>query len=105
LQNILANRLKLKEPRFKIRDFGGMLGGSVISNSFRNRNDLERQSMVRGALEAELGLEGARAVGTILAFTPDEWDMGSEFDLMPDGAATGRSGKSRKTRRTSPVRT
>jgi acid stress-induced BolA-like protein IbaG/YrbA len=105
LQKILTSRLKLKRPAFRILDLAGMLCGHVISDTFKNKSDLERQRMLRGALEAELGFEGAETIGTLLAYTPDEWEWGSELDPIFDAVANRRPARSGKSRRARALRT
>ncbi len=91
LQDVLTRRLRLRAPRFSLRNYAGMLCGSIISESFRRKDSLQRVRMIRNALEAELGVEGERAVGTLLAYTPEEWDVDLEFDQMQ--AAIRRNGR------------
>lgn len=90
LQEILTRRLKLKAPRFKLEWSGAWWNGSVISDTFRGKGDLQRVRMIHRALEAELGKAGDRAVGMLLAYTPDEWDIDLEFDLMRAGTFWSR---------------
>src|SRR5947207_1773780 len=52
-----------------------MLSGSIISETFRGKNDLQRQWMLRAAVEAELGDAANELVGILLAYTPEEWDI------------------------------
>ena len=75
LQTLLRNRLKLRSPRFRMRKDGEMVSGSIISETFRGKDDLQRQRMLRRAVEAELGEDANRLVGTLLAYTPEEWDI------------------------------
>ena len=82
LQEILTRRLKLKDAKFILERFGTRLNGSVISPTFKGKGDLERQRMIRKALDAEFGDESTRTVGMVLAYTPEEWD----FDSVPNGA-------------------
>lgn len=107
LQDALTKRLGLKGPQFVLRSYGGMLCGSVISESFSRKGDLQRVRMIRGALAAELGPEGERAVGTLLAYTPEEWDIDLGPDLMSvakegngrNGASASRSTRARRSGR------
>src|SRR3954451_13254692 len=89
LQDILRQRLKLKEPRFALEKFGTRLVGSVISKTFRGKGDLRRQQMIWDALEAELGAEANRRVGTLLAYTPQEWDIDLDFSSNGRRAKAG----------------
>src|SRR5437763_12635370 len=82
LQAILSAKLRLKEPKFVLKKLGTHVYGSIISDSFKGKPDLERQGMIRDALEDELGIETARKVGTLLAYTWDEWEVPLEADLM-----------------------
>jgi len=75
LEAILRNRLKLRSPRFSLRKWDKMISGSVISPTFRGKGDHQRQRMLRDAVEAELGDEANELVGTLLAYTPEEWDI------------------------------
>src|SRR5580704_3914918 len=81
LINLLTDSLKLREPRFVLERDGSMISGSVISKSFQNKDDLERQQTIRNAVDAALGVEARRQVGTILAYTPEEWDV--DFEALP----------------------
>lgn len=85
LQEILTRRLRLKAPGFRLEWSGAWWIGSIISETFRGKGDLQRVRMIRRALEAELGTAADRAVGMLLAYTPDEWDIDLEFDLMRAG--------------------
>jgi acid stress-induced BolA-like protein IbaG/YrbA len=75
LKAILTVALKLREPRFVLEKSGAMVSGSVISESFRDKGDLERLNLIHGALSAALDSGSRRQVGMLLAYTPDEWDM------------------------------
>jgi hypothetical protein len=79
LQEILTRRLRLVNPRFRLERFGHKLGGSVISRTFKGKGDSDRMDMIWDALEDEFGLDAVRKVGTLLAYTDDEWDI----DLEP----------------------
>ena len=83
LQSVLTRRLKLEAPRFALEPAGTKVSGSIISASFRGMADSERQRRIWDALHAEYGPESVHRAGTFLAFTPDEWDLGDEFDT-PD---------------------
>jgi acid stress-induced BolA-like protein IbaG/YrbA len=75
---LLTDSLKLREPRFVLERQGSMISGSVVSKSFQNKNDLERQQAIRNAVDGTLGVDARRQVGTILAYTPEEWDIDLE---------------------------
>jgi acid stress-induced BolA-like protein IbaG/YrbA len=75
---LLTDSLKLREPRFILERHGSMISGSVISKSFQKKDDLERQQSIRKAVDSALGSDARRLVGTILAYTPDEWDIDLE---------------------------
>ena len=75
IENVLTRRLKLASPEFRLRKIGPMYSGSVISDTFKRKGDFLRQKMIWDALEAELGEESARRIGTLLAYTWDEWDV------------------------------
>ena|SRR5688572_16452417 len=77
LARILTARLSLKDPAFHLEKAGGRLVGDVVSPSFRGRRDHERQQMIWDALDAELGSESVTRVGMLLAYTPEEWELGA----------------------------
>ncbi len=107
LEDILTATLQLHNPRFRLERIGTRLVGSIISQTFHRKQGLERQRMIRKALESELGEQAHRAVGMLLAYTPDEWDIDLEFDLMQaekprsgrNGASTRRSARARRSGR------
>jgi acid stress-induced BolA-like protein IbaG/YrbA len=78
LQDILTKRLNLDNPQFSLQKIGPKFSGSVISNSFKGKRDLKRQQMIWDALDAELGADSVHVVGTIFAYTPDEWNIALE---------------------------
>jgi acid stress-induced BolA-like protein IbaG/YrbA len=47
----------------------------VVSEAFRNKDASQRQKMVWDALEAELVGEAPLEVGTLLLYSPEEWDI------------------------------
>ncbi len=55
--------------------------GSIISPSFRGMRDSERQQRVWDVLHAEYGPQSFHRVGTLLVFTPDEWDLSDDSDI------------------------
>jgi acid stress-induced BolA-like protein IbaG/YrbA len=75
IENLLADRLKLKSPRFKLQKVGSKVSGHLVSDTFRDKTDSERQRMIWDALDAGLGAESVHQVGTLLAYTNDEWDV------------------------------
>jgi len=75
LQQMLSRNLELKGAEFKLEKIGSKLAGSIISETFRGISDRRRQKMIWDALDAELGEASIRKVGTLLAFTPEEWNM------------------------------
>jgi acid stress-induced BolA-like protein IbaG/YrbA len=78
LAEILRRRLALKDPEWHFERFAGRIIGDIVSASFRGKRDHERQQLIWDALDAELGVESASLVGMLLAYTPDEWDVGSD---------------------------
>ena len=81
LEDALTNRLRLIEPQFVLEKMGRKWSGSIISTTFKGKRDLERQQMLWDALEATFGAESVLIVGTLLASTPEEW----EVNLVPTG--------------------
>jgi acid stress-induced BolA-like protein IbaG/YrbA len=75
LQELLGKSLKLAHPVFHLDRIGGRFSGSIVSPSFAGKSDLERQQMIWDALGKEVGPESVQVVGTLLAYTPDEWDI------------------------------
>jgi acid stress-induced BolA-like protein IbaG/YrbA len=47
----------------------------VISDTFRGKADSARQQMIWDALESAFGPQAPQHVGTLLAYTNDEWDI------------------------------
>src|SRR4051794_30835977 len=78
VREALEKGLRLREPEFRLETYMGRVNGSVISQTFKGKGDHRRVVMVRDALEKVLGVEGERKVGMILAYTPDEWYIGSD---------------------------
>ena len=94
LEKTLTKRLALKEPRFKLEKLaGGRLSGSVISDYFSGMKYLERQRKLWAALDAEYGPESVQLVGTLLAYTDEEWDMDLQGDPAPCPAKKTSNGK------------
>ncbi len=75
LQQILTRRLGLNQPQFKLETIGNKVAGSIISDTFKGKSDRQRQHLIWGALDAELGAESVHQVGTLLAYTPEEWNV------------------------------
>lgn len=78
IETILTDRLKLEQPDFKLESAGSKVSGSVISPTFRGMPDSERQRLLWDALDAEYGPESVHRVGSLLAFTPDEWNIDND---------------------------
>lgn len=75
LQQLLTRRLRLREPSFKLEKIGSKLAGSVISETFKGKSARQRVRMIWDALDAELGPEAVHEVGTLLTYTPEEWNI------------------------------
>ncbi len=88
LEETLTARLSLEDPQFLLGKSGDRWVGNIVSQTFKGKDDYKRQVLIREALEAELGKESAKRVGMLLAYTPDEWNLGEE-----DAPATGRRKK------------
>src|SRR5687767_3867081 len=78
LAEILKRRLSLQNPECHFERVDGRIIGDIVSASFRGKRDHERQQLIWDALDAELGAESASLVGMLLAYTPDDWDVGSD---------------------------
>ena len=79
IQEVLTRRLHLQNPRYELENIGpDKESGSIISESFRGMRDSERQKMIWNALHEEYGAESVHWVGTLLAFTPEEWDLDAD---------------------------
>ena len=76
LEQILRKALKLHTAAFLLEKSGQRIFGSIISEKFKGKRDLARQEMIWDALEKALGAEAVLRVGMLLAYTPDEWEMG-----------------------------
>ncbi len=57
---------------------GVKLSGSIVSSTFKGKKDHERQHIIWDALEDEFGAESLHLVGTLLAYTPEEWGVNLE---------------------------
>lgn len=77
LEKTLTQALSLKSPVFHLTSTGGRWSGSVISEMFRGIKDHSRQSMIWDALDEAYGPESVKVVGMLLAYTPEEWNIGS----------------------------
>jgi acid stress-induced BolA-like protein IbaG/YrbA len=75
LQKLLIRQLGLVDPIFRLEKIGTKLAGSIISATFKGKSDRRRLHMIWDALDAELGSEAVLQVGTLLAYTPQEWDI------------------------------
>jgi len=75
LQQILTERLGLAHPTFRLEKIGAKLAGSVISETFKGKSERKRLHMLWDALDAELGAGAVQQVGTLLLYTPDEWNV------------------------------
>lgn len=89
LEGVLAKRLSLRDPVFHLERVGGRWVGDVISPSFKGKRDHQRQKMIWDALEADLGAESVLKVGMILAYTPDEWNLGVDGEPAGKGKKAG----------------
>ena len=74
-QQMLTQQLASDHPIFKLKKIGAKVAGSIISSTFRGKSDRVRQKMIWSALDAEMGTSSVNEVGTLLAYTPDEWDV------------------------------
>ena len=89
VREALISELRLKEPRFRLEKWGNLINGSVISPTFKRKDDMKRQVMIRDALDKVFGPLADKRVGMILAYTPDEWNpfrdriFGDEASLPP----------------------
>ena len=74
VKQLLTRRLGLDHPTFRLELIGAKVAGSVVSATFQGKSSPERQRLIWDALDAELGPESVHQVGTILSYTPQEWD-------------------------------
>ncbi|MGA2441737.1 MAG: hypothetical protein ABSH08_12330, partial [Tepidisphaeraceae bacterium] len=72
-------KLALKSPEFHLEKEGDRIFGDIISPSFKRKTDHKRQELIWDALESELGAESLQLVGMLLAFTPEEWNLGDDI--------------------------
>jgi hypothetical protein len=61
VQHILTTALRLPEPCFRLRRWGDLVSGSVISATFRGKGNFQRQEMIRKAFDKALGDDPFRA--------------------------------------------
>ena len=78
LKAILKNGIGLADPEFHLQKAGKRWTGNVISVTFKGKRNHERQKSIWNALEAELGAEVRVSVRLLLAYTPDEWNLGTK---------------------------
>lgn len=84
LQEILKERLSIEDLEFYPEKLpGGKLSGNIVSDSFHGANNIERQRRIWDALEAEFGDRSHDVVGTLLAYTKEEWHVPLQGDLPP----------------------
>jgi acid stress-induced BolA-like protein IbaG/YrbA len=89
VREILTTELRLREPRFVLQKMGSRVSGHVISQTFRGKGDFQRQQIIRKALDKAVGEDSFNLVGTLLAYTPEEWDI----DLaVPSGGRRAKAG-------------
>lgn len=75
LQQLLTQRLRLRDPIFKLETIGSKLAGSVVSETFKGKSARQRREMIWDALDAEFGADSVREVGTLPTYTPEEWNV------------------------------
>ncbi|HET6249952.1 MAG TPA: hypothetical protein VFE47_19840 [Tepidisphaeraceae bacterium] len=80
LKKILTDKIALSNPEFRLQKekAGIRWTGNVISATFKGKRDHQRQDMIWDALIDEFGEDATRLVGLVLAYTPDEWNLGAE---------------------------
>lgn len=78
LQKVLTARLCLHDAQFHLEKAGDRINGSIVSASFEEMSDIDRQRKIWDALEQEWGPDSTRMVGMLLAYTPDEWNIDLE---------------------------
>ena len=74
LQRLLKDGLALERPIFKLEKIGSKWAGSIVSASFKGKSDRQRQKMIWDLIDAELSAASVHEVGTLLAYTPEEWE-------------------------------
>jgi len=75
IETLLTDKLKLHDPVFKLEPAGAKVNGSIISSTFRGLADSERQRRIWDVLDKEYGAESVSRVGSLLAFTLEEWNI------------------------------
>jgi acid stress-induced BolA-like protein IbaG/YrbA len=75
LEEILTRELRLRDPAFRLDATYGRISGSVISDTFKRKDDYQRQKMIWDALERALGPNAIRLIGMLLAYTKAEWNI------------------------------
>lgn len=83
LERILTENIGMKDPEFDIEKFGKLWGGNIISNSFKNKDDHERQDMIWRALRKELNGNAENFVGMLSGLTPLEWSFKQLGEDLP----------------------
>ena len=83
IRTILTRRLALDDPQFYLEKVGDRIVGDIVSPSFRGKRDHERQNLIWDVLEEEWGAEADRSVGMLLAYTPQEWELGQVDKPVP----------------------
>lgn len=53
----------------------GKVSGNIVSKAFAEKQDTERQRSIWDALTDKFGQDATAKVGTLLAYTPDEWNV------------------------------
>ena len=53
----------------------GKVSGNIVSKAFAGKQDADRQRSIWDALNQSLGTNAPNQVGTLLAYTPDEWNV------------------------------
>jgi acid stress-induced BolA-like protein IbaG/YrbA len=90
LKQILTSELKLRDPEFRLETYGNRINGSVISPTFKRKDDMRRQDIIWDALEKTLGPDSVKLVGMILAYTPDEWYFDQDSIGVPRKRLVGK---------------
>ena len=78
LETSLVRRLKLRDAEFHLERAGDRLVGDIVSPTFKGKPDHQRQNLIWDALDAEFGADVRHRVGMLLAYTPEEWNLGEE---------------------------
>lgn len=77
LRQVLQSKLQLGAPcEFQLEVLpNGKLSGNVISDRFKGMTDLARQRAIWKALNDEFHALAVHYVGSLLAYTWDEWNV------------------------------